>query len=184
LKWANSEHSEAIAEIYKPIVRDTAISFEIEVPSSDALSERIENISPSNPYLVALIDGEVVGYAYSADFRTRKAYRFTKEATVYVHGSYRKRGIASALYEKLFEILRVQGVVKIMAVITIPNDKSVLFHEKLGFVLSGTITESGYKFDQFWDVCFYQKTLQENLVDSPTLKNWDDVRAQFSELTD
>lgn len=184
LAWADDSHSHAIAEIYKRIVRDTAISFEIEVPPFAVISERISKISANNPYIVALIDDKVVGYTYSVDFRSRKAYRFTKEATVYVHEEYRKQGIASALYLKLFEVLKAQGVVKIMAVITIPNDKSVLFHEKLGFDLSGTIRESGYKFDQFWDVSFYEKTIEENLNTSPELKKWDLVRALFPELTD
>ncbi len=182
LKWANSKNSEDIANIYKPIVRDTAISFETEMASPHVIAQRIEKIGESNPYLVATVDGKVAGYAYSTDFRARKAYRFTKEATVYVHEDFRKKGIASLLYNKLFEILLVQGVVKIMAVITIPNDKSVLFHEKLGFNLSGIIKASGYKFDQFWDVCFHEKTLESNLVNSPKLKDWKIVKAQFPEL--
>lgn len=183
LAWADDSHSHAIAEIYAAIVRDTAISFEIETPLSEVISQRIRKISVNNPYLVALVDDKVVGYAYSTDFRTRKAYRFTKEATVYVHEEFRKRGIASALYLKLFEVLKVQGIVKVMAVITIPNEKSVLFHEKLGFDLSGTIKESGYKFDQFWDVSFYEKTIHENLNSSPELKKWEEVKNLFPELT-
>lgn len=182
LRWANSNDAESVAKIYEPIVRDTAISFEIEIPSWKEILRRIEIIGSANPYLVAVIDNRVVGYAYSADFRSRKAYRFTKEATVYVHEDYRKQGVASMLYTQLIELLRFQGVVKIMAVITIPNDKSVLFHEKLGFNLSGTITNSGYKFDQFWDVCFYEKTLTENLGSSPVLKNWNEVKKQFPGL--
>ena len=182
LHWAKPNHATAIARIYEPIVRDTAISFEVESPSPKAIAERIEKIKTNNPYIVAMIDNVVVGYAYSIDFRTRKAYCFTKEATVYVHEEYRKQGIASVLYEKLIEILKAQGVVKVMAVITIPNDKSVRFHEKLGFYLSGTITNAGYKFNQFWDVCFYEKTFDENLVDSPKLREWFEVKNEFLEI--
>lgn len=183
LAWAEDAHSHAISEIYAPIVRETAISFEVQTPSSAVISHRIGEITVDNPYIVALIDKKIVGYAYSVDFRQRKAYRFTKEATVYVHEEYRKQGVASALYLKLFELLKAQGVVKIIAVITIPNDKSILFHEKLGFELSGTIKESGYKFDQFWDVSFYEKTIHENLNSSPELKEWEEVKNLFPELT-
>ena len=184
LRCADSTHTKAITEIYNPIVRDTAISFEIEVPDQKEMAKRVEKIGDTNPFIVALINDEVAGYAYSADFRTRKAYRFTKETTVYIHEDYRKQGVATILYEKLFEILKTQGVVKVMAVITIPNDKSVLFHERLGFNLSGTITKSGYKFKKFWDVCFYEKTIKENLISVSELKNWKKVKNQFPELID
>ena len=183
ISWATAQEASAIAEIYTPIVRDTAISFETEVPSSSEIAKRIKDISSSNPYIVAKVEGEIAGYAYSVDFRTRKAYQFTKEATVYVHKGFRKMGLATLLYDQLFELLKFQGVVKVMAVVTIPNDKSVRFHEKYGFQLSGTVRRCGYKYDQFWDVSFYEKEISENMNKNPELVPWDKVKNQFPELT-
>ena len=154
----------ALLEIYAPCVFDSHISFEYEIPSVADFEARIARTIAKFPYYVAEYQGKVVGYAYASYFREREAYQWALETTVYVatdlHGSLHSP--AKPLYEKLFEELRARGTKQIIGVISLPNEKSVKFHEKMGFKTSGTFLSAGYKLGKWWDVVFMSKFL-ENL---------------------
>lgn len=87
-----------LLEIYAPYVEKTAISFEYEVPTVEEFCTRIHDISTQYPYLKAVMDGKIVGYAYANTFKERKAYDWSVETTVYVDEQYKKMGIGKAFF--------------------------------------------------------------------------------------
>src|SRR5689334_11865835 len=109
LRDARPEDAKALLEIYSPFVTDTAVSFELEPPTVAEFEGRIASSQSKWAWLVAERNGEIAGYAYASAFRTRPAYRFTAETSAYTHAEHRGRGVARALYERLFEILIDKG---------------------------------------------------------------------------
>lgn len=149
----------AIAGIYAHYVRDTVITFDTDPLSAAEVAQRIEAGAGVFPWLVAEEEGAILGYAYAAPFRTRRAYRFAVETTVYVRPGSEGRGVGSALYRPLLETLENQGFTQAIAAITLPNDASVGIHERLGFVHAGTYAQVGWKLGQWLDVGLWQRPL-------------------------
>ena len=148
---------------------ETPISFEKEVPSADEFASRIERALLEYPWLVAVINKKIAGYAYACRHRERAAYRFSAEVSVYVAPGYLRTGIGRGLYLGLFEILRRQGYFNAFAGIALPNDTSVAFHESLGFSPVGVYPKTGYKFGRWHDVGWWALRLLEDTdsVDEP-----------------
>jgi L-amino acid N-acyltransferase YncA len=153
------EDAEAIAAIYRPYVTDTVITFELDPPDAREMRARIERIVPTHPWLVAELDGAVLGYAYGAPYRTRAAYRWVAETGIYVADAARGRGIGAPLYRALLDALARRGFVAAMGVMTAGNPASTALHERLGFVDTGTQPGIGYKHGGWHDVVFWQKDL-------------------------
>jgi phosphinothricin acetyltransferase len=143
IRLAKEEDVDALLAIYAPYVEDTFISFEYEVPSRDEFLERIRIFSADYPYLVCEYAGRVIGYAYASKHRTRTAYQWSVESTVYLQKDFHRKGIARVLYEALFEMLRLQGYFNVYAGISLPNEQSVAFHLALGFEEIGVLKISG-----------------------------------------
>ena len=97
-----------------------------------------------------------MGYAYSTQWKTRSAYRYTVESSVYVTQKYQKKGIGRALYNHLVKSLKDDGFRRILAGISLPNNKSVIFHEKLGFKKVGQLEKVGFKFNKWIDVGYWE----------------------------
>lgn len=155
-----ADDAAAIASIYAPYVTETAVSFETEPPSAAETRGRIEAGADVYPWLVACDeDGAILGYAYAAAFRTRPAYRFTVETTVYLAREARGRGLGRRLYEALLPMLEAQGFTQAIAAITLPNDASVRLHESLGFAQAGIYRDVGYKFGAWHSVGLWQRPL-------------------------
>ena len=133
IRAATVADAEAMLTIYAPCVTDTAISFEIEVPLVAEYSERIRNVTAKYPWLVATSDSQVVGFAYASSHRSRAAYRYSVESSVYIDSGFQGLGIGSALYQRLFEELAKLGFKNVFAGTTLPNNSSVMLHEKFGF---------------------------------------------------
>ena len=159
IRPATPADAEAIAAIYAPIVRETAISFEEEAPTVAQMAERIAAVVPALPYLVAARGSEVIGYAYASPHRQRSAYRFSVDVTVYVAGAARRSGTGRALYERLLRELRARGLHRAYAGIALPNAGSVGLHEALGFRHIGTYHEVGFKFGRWHDVGWWERDL-------------------------
>jgi L-amino acid N-acyltransferase YncA len=157
----------AVASIYSPYVTDSVASLEERAPDENEIARRIEQISPRYPWLVAEQDGTVIGYAYGSAHRERAAYRWAAEATVYIDRANHRRGVASALYGALFELLGRQGLQVVCAGITLPNDASVGLHEAFGFELIGIYRRIGWKFGQWRDVGWWQLELAPRSAQSP-----------------
>ena len=161
IRIANTDDSESILKIYAPYIENTSYTFETEVPTVDSFRERISSYLQNWPWLVCEIDGVVAGYAYGARHRERVAYQWSIETSVYIHDDYQRRGVARALYTALISILRLQGFRNLYAVINLPNDKSVSFHENLGFEYFATYKNVGYKLGKWKNVGWWQLQLNE-----------------------
>ncbi len=156
------------AAIYAPYVQDTAISFEEVVPDDAELARRIERITHTHPWLVAQDGEELVGFAYATEHRSRAAYRWAADVTVYVAAGRHRQGIGRALYETLFALLGKQGFHVACAGITLPNEASVAIHEALGFEAIGVYRRIGYKLGAWRDVGWWQRELlREGPAPSP-----------------
>lgn len=163
LRRARVGDGEAIAAIYAPYVRTTIITFETEPPDGPEMARRIgDRLGQNLPWIVAQDDrGAVLGYAYAGPFHPRHAYRFTVEPSVYLAQDARGRGIGPLLYERLFAILTEQGFRQAVALISLPNDASVMLHERFGFRHTGTHERVGHKLGGWIDVGLWQRPLGE-----------------------
>src|SRR5215210_8592344 len=121
----------ACAEIYAPNVTAGVASFEDEAPGAAEMERRMAETSARYPWLVAERDGAVAGYAYGTEHRTRRAYRFAVEVTVYVDARRHRSGVGRELYEALLPLLARQRLQVAVAGITLPNEGSVGIHEAL-----------------------------------------------------
>lgn len=157
--------AEAMLDIYAPLVRSTAKSFEFEPPSLADFRERIAVYSRTAPWLVCLLDDMLAGYAYATPFRARPAYQWTVEVAVYVSDMCQRRGVARALYAALLELLSRQGFRTAIGVIVLPNPASVVLHESFGFELIGVFPGVGFKLNAWHDTGWWTKTL--NIQTSP-----------------
>ena len=161
IRTATPDDSESILKIYAPYIVKTSYTFETEVPTVDSFKERISSYLKNWPWLVCELDGVIAGYAYGTRHRERVAYQWSIESSVYVHDDYQRMGVARALYTALINILKLQGFRNLYAVINLPNDKSVSFHEKLGFEYFATYKNVGYKLGRWKNVGWWQLQLNE-----------------------
>jgi L-amino acid N-acyltransferase YncA len=157
---AVEEDAAAVTRIYAPYVEQTAISFEEKTPTRDEMAARIATCRIRWQWLVADIDGEVVGYAYGSQHREREAYRWSVEVSAYVDRQHHRQGIGRALYEPLLAELANKGFCNAFAGITMPNDPSVTLHTSMGFEPIGTFCSIGWKFGRWHDVAWFQRTLR------------------------
>lgn len=156
---AGGRDAPGVRGIYAPIVESTAISFELEVPSTDEMAERITGRQPAYPWLVATDAGRVAGYAYAGRFAPRAAYAWSVEVSVYVADTARKRGVGRGLYTTLLAILGAQGYRRALAGIALPNRASVGLHEAVGFSMVGVYDAIGWKLGEWHDVGWWQRPL-------------------------
>ncbi len=166
-----------LRQIYAYYVEKTAITFEYKVPTLPEFTERIEQITAMYPYLVAVKDNVVVGFAYAASFNHREAYKWAVEVTVYLDHASRGGGIGKKLYQALEKKLKSQGIQNINACISVPatNEQayvdyaSMHFHEHLGYRLVGRFHSCGYKFDTWYDMVWMEKFIGTHPVPAPPL---------------
>ncbi len=150
--------------IYEPHVRESAISFELEVPSVAQMRDRIERTLPRLPWVICENQGKILGYAYAAVHRPRAAYQWAVEVSVYVHAEARRRGVGRAVYASLFRLLAVQRYHNAYAGIVLPNPASVGLHESLGFQPVGIYRRVGFKLGAWRDVGWWQLALREHAI--------------------
>ncbi len=175
LRVACPADAQALVEIYAPYVRDTAITFEYTVPTVEEFAQRIAQTLTRHPYLVALREGRIVGYAYASPFHGRAAYDWSVETSIYVDQNQRQGGVGRTLYQALEALLKAQQVTNANACITYPNPGSIAFHERMGYHTVAHFTQCGYKLGQWRDVIWMEKHLSphpaspEPLVPFPQL---------------
>lgn len=160
IRMAKSEDAGAIAQIYRPYILETAITFEYEEVDAGTFCRRMKKVQKQFPWLVCEMDQRIVGYAYCSEFMERAAYAWDCECSVYIDKNYHRRGIAGALYERLFELVKEQGYFNIYALITYPNESSEALHKKFGFIRVGIYPNTGYKLGKWWDLQVMVKTLR------------------------
>lgn len=157
IRAATPDDAAAIATIYVPYVEGSAVTFEVAAPGAQDIAARMADGAGLYPWLVAAgEDGGISGFAYACAFRTRPAYRFAVETTIYLRSDAQGRGTGRRLYFMLLETLRAQGFTQAIAAISLPNDSSVQLHERLGFGHAGTYRQVGWKLGRWWDVGLWQ----------------------------
>ena len=162
IRTASPSDAPALLSIYAPYVENTAITFEYTVPTPEDFRERIARTLDRYPYLVAQLNGTVMGYAYASAFHPRAAYDWSAEVSIYVSEDARGSGIGTRLYAALEDILKQQNIVNVNACIAFPNPGSISFHEKLGYQTVGHFTKCGYKLGRWWDMIWMEKMGQES----------------------
>jgi L-amino acid N-acyltransferase YncA len=167
IRLVTQDDAADIADIYRPFVESTPISFETEPPDELEIRKRIAGILPTYPWLVCEQAGRVVGYAYASRHRPRAAYQWSAEMTVYVHSDFQRRGIGRGLYVSLVRILRAQGFYNAYAGVSLPNPGSVGLHESIGFQAIGVYRHVGYKMGAWHDVGWWELALQPLVADPP-----------------
>ncbi|MEV6410502.1 N-acetyltransferase family protein [Kribbella sp. NPDC051718] len=160
IREATALDAEACAAIYAPYVRDTAITFELDSPSTAEMAARIETATRAHAWLVLEDDnGTVIGYAYGGVLKPRAAYRWSCEVSIYVQMGLRRTGGGRALYEALFDRLIARGYRTAVAGMTLPNPASEGLHAALGFEPIGTYRKIGWKHNTWHDVHWTQRPL-------------------------
>ncbi|HEX6140838.1 MAG TPA: GNAT family N-acetyltransferase [Candidatus Limnocylindria bacterium] len=151
----------AVAAIYAPAVEGGIASFEERAPGSDEVAARMRRVLAWTPWLVAEVDGRVVGYAYAGPHHERAGYRWSVNISVYVDAVHHGRGIGRRLYADLLDRLRQQGFVNAYAGIALPNPASVALHEGIGMRRIGVYERIGFKLGRWHDVAWYWLRLSE-----------------------
>lgn len=151
---------EQIVEIYNHYVLTSTITFEEEPVGVPEMARRILDVRAIPlPWLVAVSDADVLGYAYATRWKTRAAYKFSAESTVYLRADAMGRGIGRKLYAHLIAALRMAGVHAVIGGVALPNDASLGLHHKLEFEKVAHFKEVGFKFDRWIDVTYWQRIL-------------------------
>lgn len=167
----------ALADIYRPAVTESVISFELEAPDAAEMARRVARIMERMPWLVCERDGEVIGYAYASPHRERAAYQWSVDVSAYVHRDARRLGVGRALYTSLFAALVVQGYRNAYAGIALPNAASVGLHTAVGFTPVGVYREVGYKHGAWHDVAWFERALAPHDPDPAPPRSLRDCRS-------
>lgn len=166
---ADPKDADDFLKIYTPYITSTAITFELEIPSADEFAERMRRTLTKYPYLKAESAGSAAGYAYASAFKDRKAYDYSAEVSIYISADLHLQGLGTLLYEKLFAILKAQGITNVYACIAKSpriddrylTNASEIFHSKLGFKTCGHFSSCGFKFGSWYDMIWMEKQINE-----------------------
>jgi len=160
LRPATPADAAAIAEIYNHYVLHTIITFEEEAVTESEMAARItEVLGLDLPWFVWEEKGRVLGYAYAGRWKSRCAYRYSVESSIYLAKDTTGRGLGTKLYVALIDTLRTKGIHSIIGGIALPNDASIGISEKLGFQKIGQFKEVGWKFEKWIDVGYWELIL-------------------------
>lgn len=159
IRAAGPADASACAEIYRPYVLDTAITFETEPPCAAEMSRRIEAAAHAHAWLVAEAPDKIIGYAYAGPFAARPAYRWSCEVSVYLELGRRRTGAGRALYQALLPRLIERGYRTAVAKMTLPNEPSMGLHAALRFQPVGVHRRIGWKNGAWHDVAIAQLDL-------------------------
>ena len=148
-----------ISDIYNYYIKNTQITFEEELVSESIMMKRGQEITKNYPWVVFEKDGKVLGYAYASRWKSRKAYDFSVETSIYVDIACGGQGIGTSLYIKLLEELKKIEVNAVIGGVALPNESSVKLHQKLGFTKVAEFPAVGCKFGQWLNVGYWQLNL-------------------------
>ena len=172
-RTAKTEDAERLLEIYDYYVRNTAVSFEYETPSLAEFTRRMEHTLSQYPYLVIVRDGRIEGYAYAGPFKSRAAYDWSCEISIYLDHSALKCGLGRILSEALETELKKMGILNAYGCIAYPvkpdeylTTNSADYHEHIGFRTAGTFCKCAYKFGRWYNMVWMEKFLGEH-ADQP-----------------
>lgn len=180
LRMASTADAPVLAAIYAPYVRDTAISFEYEPPTDTEFARRIAEVLEQFPYLAAVHNGEIVGYAYAHPYGVRKAYSHSVELSVYIRRDCRGMGIGRQLYEAMELLLGAQNVTNLYVLVAgVDTEDEYLthdsqkFHLAMGYDYVGKLHKAGYKFGRWYDMITMERLIADHPEDTqPEVVPW------------
>lgn len=189
IRLARIEDAPALAAIYEPYVRETAITFEYVPPTPAEFAERMRKTMEFYPYLVAELDGRLVGYAYAGAFKGRPAYDWAVETSIYVAQGHTGEGTGRALHDALERALAAQGVLNMYACIAVPDGEddetltrnSQRFHEHMGYRLVGEFYQCGFKGGRWYNMIWMEKMLGEHRADQPPVAPFPEMSVAYVE---
>ncbi|CAN5386965.1 GNAT family N-acetyltransferase [soil metagenome] len=147
----------SICKIYNYYINNSIATFEEVEVGVEEMQKRVEQVSTNYPWIVYEEEGAVIGYAYANQWKTRSAYRYSAEATVYLDHLYAGKGVGSKLYGHLISELNKSKIHSLIGGISLPNEASIALHEKFGFRKCAHFSEVGRKFDRWIDVGYWEK---------------------------
>ncbi|THB81271.1 MAG: N-acetyltransferase [Desulfobacteraceae bacterium] len=160
IRKATASDSDIIADIYNYYIEHSIATFEQEAVAPAEMADRIQKVFDAGlPWLVAESNGSITGYAYASPWKSRAAYRFSVESTVYLCHTHSGQGLGSKLYEALFNELKPLDVRTVIGGIALPNPSSIALHEKFGMKQVAHFKAVGFKFNQWIDVGYWQVVL-------------------------
>lgn len=160
LRHATPTDAAAIAAIYNYYITDTIVTFEEEPLSPGEMGRRISLTTGDGfPWLVWVEDGRVLGYAYAGRWKTRRSYRHSAEATVYLDRTATGRGIGTRLYTAVIAALKEMNLHVVIGGVALPNPASEALHDRLGFRKTAHFHEVGWKFGRWIDVGYWELIL-------------------------
>lgn len=169
IRMAKISDAKEILDIYAWYVKESAVTFEYEVPSLMEFQQRMIHILQKYPYLVAVKDGQIQGYAYAGVFKGRRAYDWAVETTIYIKKDCKGCGYGRMLYEELETRLKQQNILNMYACIASSQEEdahftndSPKFHAHMGFQTIGTFSKCGFKFGKWYDMIWMEKMLGEH----------------------
>jgi len=155
------EDAEAITTIYNYYIKNTIATFEEVEIDVEEMKSRISKIICKYPFIVFEEDDQILGFAYSDVWKTRKAYKNTTETTVYLNPESVNKGIGTRLYNDLLNQLKVLNFHAVIGVISLPNEGSIVLHERFEFEKVAHFKEVGYKFNKWIDVGFWELMIKK-----------------------
>ena len=169
IRSATADDADRLLEIYEFYVANTAISFEIDIPTQEEFRQRIMRTLKKYPYLVLEDNGVIMGYSYAGAFHERAAYSHCCEVTIYIDRNSKGKGYGKALYNALEESLRKMGIINLYACIADPimkdeylTNDSERFHHHLGYNKVGEFHKCGYKFGRWYNMIWMEKIIKSN----------------------
>ena len=160
IRPANTADAAAIAAIYNHYVLNTCVTFEEEAVGKEDMAQRMsETFAAGLPWLVWDDAGIILGYAYASKWKSRCAYRYSVESTVYLDQAATGRGLGTKLYSTLLAELRTKKLHGVIGGVALPNAASVALHEKFGFQKVAHFKEVGRKFAHWIDVGYWELIL-------------------------
>ena len=161
IRQAEPRDFESILTIYNHYIEHSHVTFDVRPYRSEERTEWFDQFHATGPYrlYVSEADARVVGYACSTPFRPKPAYGTSVETTVYLAPDHTGKGIGALLYQPLLTALESEDVHRAYAVIVLPNPASIRLHTRVGFREAATLREVGRKFGKYWDVSWYERSL-------------------------
>ena len=166
IRFATPEDAEALLEIFRPYVLETAVVFDYEPPSGDTFRDIIVDRLRRYPYLVAEVDGTPIGYMYASPFKERDAYDWAVETSIYVKRGRAGYGYGRLLHDRLEELLKAQNILSMYACIAYTEQEdeyltnnSMHFHAHIGYELTAKFPRCGYKFNKWYDIIWMHKEI-------------------------
>jgi phosphinothricin acetyltransferase len=160
MRQASTADAASICKIYNHYVESSTITFEDTPVSVAEMAERIFDITNGSlPWLVEEANGNIVGYAYASKWKSRAAYQYAAETTIYLAPNVHGLGIGTKLYKELLRQLKERSMHVAIGGIALQNDASVRLHEKLGYQKVAEFIEVGFKFNKWINVGYWEVKL-------------------------